>query len=121
MRFMEFTHSLVRDQVTGILKKKLNERIIGPHFRVVNSGDIVPHLPPEPFYSHPGNRIILKENSKVDSDDSWWEQRLNALKKFIKSTSNLLDVGDNHKLNADDESYIPRLLKDLDRVEENAQ
>ncbi len=101
----------------GAFESKLNDRVIGPHYRVVNSGDIVPHLPPEPFYSHPGKRIVLREESKVDSDDSWFEQRVEAMKKFIVSTANLLDVGDNHRLSADDESYIPRLIKDLERAE----
>lgn len=101
----------------GAFESKLNSRVIGPHFRVVNSGDIVPHVPPEPFYSHPGKRVILKEESKVDSDDFWFEQRVEALREFIKNTVNLLDVGDNHRLSADDESYIPRLIKDLARTE----
>ena len=72
--------------------------------------------PPEPFFSHPGKRIILKEKGKLDSYDSWFEQRIEALKKFIASTANLLDVGDNHRLSADDESYIPRLKKDLEGI-----
>ena len=101
----------------GAFESKLNAKVAGPHYRVVNSGDIVPHVPPEPFFSHPGKRIILKELNKVDSDDSWFEQRIATLKKFVSSTANLLDVGDNHRLSADDESYIPRLLKDLARAE----
>jgi len=101
----------------GSFETKLNSRIIGPHFRVVNSGDIVPHLPPEPFFSHPGKRVILQEESKVNSDDSWFEQRVEVLKQFIATTANLLDVADNHRLSADDESYIPRLIKDLERSE----
>nr|VFJ92081.1 MAG: Lipase (class 3) [Candidatus Kentron sp. LFY] len=101
----------------GVFEEKLNSRVIGPHYRVVNTGDVVPHLPPEPFFSHPGKRIILKEESKEDSDASWLEERYEALRKFIKSTANLLDVADNHRLSADDESYIPRLIKDLERSE----
>ena len=101
----------------GAFEDILNRRIIGPHYRVVNSGDIVPHVPPEPFFSHPGKRVILKEESKVDSDDSWFAQRVEALKVFIASTANFLDVGDNHRLSADEESYIPRLIKDLERSE----
>lgn len=101
----------------GAFESKLNNRVIGPHFRVVNAGDIVPHVPPEPFYSHPGKRVILKEEDRVDTADSWLEQRVEALKQFVASTANLLDVGDNHRLSADDESYIPRLIKDLERSE----
>jgi triacylglycerol lipase len=36
------------------------DKVIGPHFRVVNFGDVVPHMLPEPFYSHCGVRGILK-------------------------------------------------------------
>lgn len=96
-------------------KEKLEARVVGPHYRVVNSGDIVPHVPPEPFYSHPGERIILNEGNRLISSDSWFEQRIVALKQFIKSTEYLLDVADNHRLSADIESYIPRLIKDLER------
>lgn len=100
----------------GAFGSKLNSRVIGPHYRVVNTGDIVPHVPPEPFYSHPGKRIILKEERRQDSHDSWFEQRIEALKKFVESTANLFDVADNHTLCGDDESYIPRLIKDLERT-----
>jgi len=97
----------------GAFEQKLNSRVIGPHYRVVNSGDIVPYVPPEPFFSHPGKRVILQEESRVDTDQSWLEQRIDALKVFITNTANQLDVGDNHRLSADDESYIPRLINDL--------
>ena len=100
----------------GAFVEKLNARISGPHYRVVNYGDIVPHVPPEPFYSHPGKRVILKEEVKENSDDSWFAQRVEALKVFIANTSDSLDVGDNHRLSADGESYIPRLIKDLERA-----
>ena len=38
----------------------LNDTIIGPHYRVANTGDIVPYFPPAPFFSHSKKRIILK-------------------------------------------------------------
>lgn len=94
----------------GKFEDKLNAKVIGPHYRVVNHGDIVPHVPPEPFYSHPGKRVILKQLSIDNSEASWFEQRVDALKVFVKNTSNLLDIADNHRLSADRESYIPRLL-----------
>lgn len=103
----------------GEFASKLNNRVVGPHYRVVNSGDIVPHIPPEPFYSHSGERIILKEEVRENSEDSWWNQRVEALKYFVKSTSNLLDIADNHRLSADGESYIPRLIKDFERKEKD--
>ncbi|MDV7104609.1 lipase family protein [Vibrio sp. TH_r3] len=99
----------------GSFEAQLNSHVFGPHYRVVNSGDIVPHVPPEPFYSHPGSRIILKEIGIVDSKGSWFEQRIMALEKFVEKTANLFDVVDNHSLNGDEESYIPRLIRDLNR------
>ncbi|MBL4679813.1 MAG: lipase family protein [Pseudomonadales bacterium] len=93
----------------------LNTRVSGPHYRVVNTGDIVPHVPPEPFFSHAGKRIILKNNKKETSKKSWFSQRIMALKIFVKNTGNLFDAADNHRLSADAESYIPRLIKDVAR------
>ncbi|MGY3571986.1 lipase family protein [Vibrio paucivorans] len=100
----------------GAFADKLNSRVAGPHYRVVNVGDVVLHVPPEPFYSHSGQRIILSEMAKETSSESWFTQRIEALKVFIANTSNRLDVADNHRLNADSESYIPRLIKDLSSV-----
>jgi len=103
----------------GAFQQGLNDKVKGPHYRVVNSGDIVPHVPPEPFYSHPGDRIILKDQVRENTDASWLSQRLEALNYFIANTANKFDVADNHRLSADDESYIPRLIKDLKRADHN--
>jgi triacylglycerol lipase len=95
---------------------QLNECIQGPHFRVVNSGDVVPHLPPEPFFSHPGKRIILKSRGgRVRTKGSWLDERIAALKHFVRITGERFDVADNHSLANDGDSYIPRLIKDLGR------
>ncbi len=96
---------------------ELNKYVVGPHYRVVNTGDIVPHIPPEPFFSHAGKRIILKEHKRETTKASWFSQRVSALKEFVKTSSDLLDVAGNHKLSADDESYIPRLLEDFTRTQ----
>lgn len=96
-------------------EQQLNKLIAGPHYRVVNDGDIVPHLPPEPFFSHPGRRIILKATKKERTKGSWLKQRIAALKHFVKVTGQKFDVADNHRLSADNESYIPRLIRDLER------
>jgi triacylglycerol lipase len=96
-------------------ERQLNKLVQGPHYRVVNNGDIVPHLPPEPFFSHPGKRIILKTRTKERTKGSWLKQRIEALKEFIKLTGETFDIADNHRLSADNKSYIPRLIKDLKR------
>ena len=98
-------------------EKQLNAAVKGPHYRVVNDGDLVPHVPPEPFFSHPGKRIILKNTRKERSEGSWLKQRISALKNFIKMTGHKFDVADNHRLNADKESYIPKLIRDLKRAQ----
>lgn len=101
----------------GAFEAKLNQSISGPHYRVVNTGDFVPHVPPEPFYSHPGERIILQEESRENSGESWLSQRISALEMFIENTADMLDVANNHRLSKDEESYIPpRLIKDLQRA-----
>jgi triacylglycerol lipase len=99
----------------GAFERELNSKVHGPHYRVVNAGDVVPHVPPEPFYSHPGKRIILEEHARQTSKESWFEQRIHALKKFVATTVESLDVADNHTLDGDNESYIPRLVRDLQR------
>jgi len=96
-------------------QQQLNAAVKGPHYRIVNDGDIVPHVPPEPFFSHPGKRIILKNTKKERSEGSWFKQRINALKNFVKMTGHKFDVADNHRLSADKESYIPKLIRDLKR------
>lgn len=98
----------------GKYSSGLDNSVLGPHYRVINTGDIVPHVPPEPFFSHPGKRIILEEHVRTSTEESWFSQRIEVLKVFIKKTGDLLDVADNHRLSADNESYIPRLLKDLE-------
>lgn len=95
----------------------LNDRVLGPHYRVVNSGDVVPHVPPEPFFSHPGSRIILKHNHKKRTKGSWLDERIAALKSFVSMTGKRFDIGDNHRLAAAPNSYIPRLMEDLAREE----
>jgi triacylglycerol lipase len=58
-------------------------------------------------------KTALKKENKNNSVDSWFMQRVGALTKFIDSTASRLDAGNNHLLSADEESYIPRLIKDL--------
>lgn len=93
----------------------LNDHVLGPHFRVVNAGDLVPHVPAEPFFSHSGERIILGEESASDTESSWLEQKIEALQLLAKSTINILDAGDYHRLSDNKKSYVARLIKDIKR------
>ena len=97
--------------------KKLSAQVSGPHFRVVNTGDIVPHLPPEPFYSHAGKRVILTKSSRTSLKKSWFDERVEALKEFVNRTGDILEAADIHRLTADKNySYIPRLIREYKKA-----
>jgi triacylglycerol lipase len=87
----------------------------GPHYRVVNDGDIVPHLPPEPFFSHPGKRILLNYRSRETSKSAWTELREKMFKVLMDMTGRPWEIADNHRLDSDKLGYIPRLASDLKR------
>ena len=71
--------------------------MLGPNFRVVNKGDIVPHVPTEPYYCHVGSRIVL-HNDIVDPESSGWvEERLAAFRRMLDQVIEHLDIIDNHK------------------------
>ncbi len=59
----------------GDFQVQLNNKINGPHYRIANSGDMVPHLPPEPFFSHPGKRIILYRDGRSRKKSAWRDQK----------------------------------------------
>jgi triacylglycerol lipase len=96
--------------------QSLNNAVTGPHYRIVNAGDIVVHLPPEPFYSHAGKRIILNRDKRETSKESWLQLQITAVKAFFRHVADIIDISDNHRLNAGNESYIPRLIKDAERT-----
>ena len=79
---------------------------------MVNSGDLLPQLPPEPFFSHSGKRIIVRDHCRDSSGRSWFSQRVAALRVFVKLVGQTFYIADNHRLNAGAESYIPRLRAD---------
>lgn len=87
----------------------------GPHFRVVNEGDIVPHVPPEPFFSHPGRRIILKYNRRETTKSEWTKLREKMFRVLMKMTGEPWNIPDNHRLGTPKRGYIPRLIKLVDK------
>ena len=93
----------------------LNAALAGvAHYRVVNEGDLVPHLPPEPLYSHAGTvRVLRERDAKVETgakSRSLWKR---IRKRFIDWYDTLTDgqfvVKEIHVL-ADDKGYLPPLL-----------
>lgn len=94
-----------------LFAEKFSTCVQGPNFRVVNSGDVVPHIPAEPYFSHVGQRIILRYETAESTADTWLEERLFAFKQLLDRVLESLDLIDNHNLNTDNESYIPKLIR----------
>ena len=44
------------------------------HWRVVNEGDLVPHVPIEGFFSHAGNRMLLLDRMTTSRRESVWKR-----------------------------------------------
>lgn len=89
------------------LNNKLRDKA---HWRVVNKGDLVPHLPPEIFFSHAGNRkLLLSEKSRSTNPEDW-----NRFKKSIWGWIGTvvgdmkLDIAGPHILDSDN-GYLRRL------------
>lgn len=87
----------------------------GPHYRVVNDGDIVPHLPPEPFFSHPGRRILLNYRKPKTSKSAWTQLREKMFKVLMDMTGRPWEIAGNHRLDSDKLGYIARLVLDVKR------
>ncbi len=90
----------------------------GPHYRIINEGDIVPHVPPEPFYSHSGGRIILKHNARKTSHKEWTSIRkkvFNLLMDIGHILKAKTDIYGNHVLHDAKRGYLVRLKADLKR------
>ena len=45
---------------------------VAANWRVVNVDDLVPHVPPESFFSHAGNRMLLLDNGKASRSARTW-------------------------------------------------
>lgn len=94
----------------------LNDAVPGPHHRVVNEGDIVPHVPPEPFYSHPGKRMILKKKGRHETSKSAWTKlRHKVLDTLMDLTGKPWEIDDNHVLGDKEQGYIVRLIDQVER------
>ena len=85
-----------------------------PHpraFRVVNAPDLVPHVPPEPLFSHSGQRVLLQDDGTVSHEQGAWVKA----KQLFASWFN--DIGDGdlvikngHLLDSTD-GYIRKLME----------
>ncbi len=91
----------------------LNAVVSGPHWRVINDGDIVPHVPPEPFYSHSGKRMILEKNKRQASRTAWRQVKRRMFDVLMDMTGRPWEIADNHVLDDPESGYIVRLKRDL--------
>jgi len=91
----------------------LNAAVPGPHWRVINDGDIVPHVPPEPFYSHCGSRLILEKTKTAKRKKAWRRLKQKIFNKLMDMTARPWEIKDNHVLDDPESGYIVRLKKDL--------
>lgn len=92
----------------------LNAVVPGPHWRVVNDGDIVPHVPPEPFYSHAGKRMILEKSRHQTSQSAWRRVRRKMFDVLMDMTGRPLEIKNNHLIDDPENGYLVRLKRDLE-------
>lgn len=102
------------DPLATALDAKMKIQGKGPHHRVMNESDIVPHLPPEPFFSHSGQRMILKKKSSDRGKTGWRALKSKVFKTLMDLTGRPWDIKGNHILGGN-EGYIPRLIRQVAR------
>ena len=94
-------------------QEAMDQRMNGkPHHRYVNMDDLVPQLPPEPFFSHAGHRMILNKDAMkppTDSVDTWQSIKESFVRWYGQIKDRNLKIKDAHLL-ATDDGYLPRLL-----------
>ena len=88
-------------------------------YRVVNDGDAVPHVPPEPWFSHAGTRVLLKDGEVLRGDGAatekqrsrdGWKGMRRAIAEFFMETVNPFYIGKVHVLDGR-QGYIEALRK----------
>ncbi|MCY4489811.1 MAG: lipase family protein [Deltaproteobacteria bacterium] len=87
------------------LDKELED---GAHWRVVNEGDVVPHLPPEWGFSHAGHRKLLLRSGKVSASQSSWQRFKKDIWGWIGTAIGKLSIADPHRLDSKT-GYLQRL------------
>ena len=81
------------------------------HARVVNRGDVVPHVPPEPWFSHAGDRHLL-DQQQVEHNEGAWNSFKAEIAGWFSKVKSTIKVADLHRLTTK-VGYIPRLRKEL--------
>ena len=102
-------------KLADALEAKMKTESKGPHHRVMNENDIVPHVPPEPFFSHSGKRMILEANKEVTTSKGWRRVKKRIFEKLMDLTGrDKWDVKGNHVLGGP-KGYIQRLNRQVKR------
>ncbi|MEM1223599.1 MAG: lipase family protein [Verrucomicrobiota bacterium] len=102
------------DPLATQLDHKMNTIGKGPHHRVMNEKDVVPHVPPEPFFSHSGKRMILKRNKEETTKTGWKAVKRKIFNQLMDLTGRPWDIKKNHVLGGED-GYIARLVRQVGR------
>ena len=87
-------------------KATANTRVLNA--RVVNEHDVVPHIPPEPWFSHAGRRILLTETGARSEQGETWRGFKHVIGDWFSTVRRSIRIGDNHRLNTKT-GYLPRL------------
>ncbi len=91
--------------------RELNDKLRDKaHWRVVNKGDLVPHLPPEMFFSHAGNRKLLLSNKYRSTSPDTWKRFKKDIWGWIGTVigDTKLQIADSHRLDSAN-GYLGRL------------
>ena len=97
--------------------ERLNQELAdAAHWRIVNENDLVPHLPPQLFFSHAGNRMLLLDNAEPDQSEDTWKgfirEAWSWMGELTEETRSLFNIADPHKL-ASEGGYLNRLAASL--------
>jgi triacylglycerol lipase len=91
-----------------------NQDKLGISYRVVNEGDLVPHLPPEAFnFYHTNNRILFTNSGERTDSFTTWESFKSLIGAWLAHASKPdLAIKDYHVLSSPN-GYLYKLFKDL--------
>ena len=84
------------------------------HWRVVNEGDLVPHVPLESFFSHAGNRMLLLNRMTTSPRESVWKRFKKDIWGWIGTAIGevKLQIAGPHLLDSEN-GYLHRLAAQL--------
>lgn len=95
--------------------ERLNRELEGAaNWRVVNEGDLVPHVPLELFFSHAGNRMLLLNRMTASRRESVWKRFKKDIWGWIGTAIGevTLQIAGPHLLDSDN-GYLHRLAVQL--------